>query len=344
MAQTKTNILEITFIRSDTLGGTKVITIPTIPQSINYNYAPLFSEQSVLGRLTPVYKYSGGSGASLSFMVELHEDPHVRDIDRDKTLNDLVEDIKSLSAPTIGTRGKTSNYPRVYFELGDLKAFVKVETNIEWNKPFRQGRYIMATISFTLDIVEELSRIDNSILIESVEREVRGDVVYGEQGTVYTEDQLSYNTGRGDIGKRYGVYLNNLIITPTRLLDGNTTGRKMWDDTMERLDNLFGVYGTQMNTYGGDPKKSSYTNLLNQFNTLKSTLGDLDSVSVSYETIQELIGSLIDNHDKFMDYYYESINKEMTRPEREQIKSTFVALLRTLETAAGGVMGYGSTN
>ena len=134
----------------------KEIIIPDfiIPDSISHEYSPNFSSNSVLGRLSPVLLYSGGSARTLSFSIRLNDD-----IARQggyESLVELVDDIKSLSYPV---RERSSNrLPQVYFQLGELVGVGIVQTSISWSKPFdnTRGIYKLVEVAFTITLEREL--------------------------------------------------------------------------------------------------------------------------------------------------------------------------------------------
>ena len=118
--------IQITFIKkaSSSINEDKPLVIKTIPPSLAYSYSPKFVSQNLLGRVVPVYQYAGGSGKSISFSLDLHEDIHPKP---GETLDSLVQKIRSLAAPVVDTSGYTKEYPKVLFMLGEIEAFVKVE-------------------------------------------------------------------------------------------------------------------------------------------------------------------------------------------------------------------------
>lgn len=138
-------------------GNTKAleIAIPIVPESFNLQYSPNYASSNILGRMTPIYQYTGASGVSYSFSIKLHEDIHTKG----QSLQELVDDIRSLSYPHISKGEEIDHFPSVLFFLGDIDDKVIVETDINWELPFRDGRYIVATINFNLKRVEKLDEV-----------------------------------------------------------------------------------------------------------------------------------------------------------------------------------------
>lgn len=330
----KTEWIEMTFTRtSENSGDVNTIVIPTIPQSISYTYSPKFASQQLLGRLTPIYQYMGAGGKHYSFSLELHEDVHTTQWD---SLEDLVNDIKSLSTPRLDSKGVSDPYPRVLFQLGRLSAFVKVETNIEWKKPMRNGKYIMATVQFQLDVLEELEPIMITGFDEVVGKEVKGDYAWWYDGTinyVYTSKQ---SRAVLNIKDRYGVDLGNIITNKSSIIN-QATPTENWDIERERLNRLFGVYDSQT-------KSDKDKDALNKINKLWKELNvGGANIGMNYTQLEKKITELKTAHRTFMNYYYDNINLDMTRAEKEAIIQRFDAMLDSMLVTGGGILGYGAT-
>lgn len=325
-----TNI-QMSFTRTSDIKPNEVITLKTIPQSISYSYSPKFISQNVLGRATPIYQYSGAGGQSMSFSIDLHEDVHTEE---GETLDDVIKKIKRLSTPEVDAGGfLIEEYPRVLFELGELYYFVKVETVVEWKKPMRNGKYILATVSFTLDVLEELKEIIHRDYLEKVGERIDGDYYYGDtMGYVLTQKQLD-SEAHTVVKSLYNVNLDNLLIDSYNLI-GNKTQIAAWDAEVQRLINLFGVYQrTDSSTF--DSKRQG------KIKGIAEDTYELPTTRDDYKELEKRLNRIKADHNKIVEDYYQKNIDNMLTSERDAVKKYIEGIIDTLLDIANGVVGYG---
>lgn len=320
--------LKIVFTRT-TINDVEEIEIKTIPQNVDYTYRPNFTSQSVLGRATPMYQYTGATGKSLSFSIELHEDIHV---EAGESLDTLVQRIKTLSSPVVDRGGYAEEYPRVYFSLGELEAFVKVETDVTWKKPIRDGKYIMAEIGFKIDILEELREVEYRQFQEVVVDDVDGEVYYGDAlRYAYSQEQDKRYKA---IKEKYGIEVDNILIDSANLTGGKTY-ITTWDASVERIKNLYGAY---QEIYGDELVIGKTTIDLKDKHENYSI--KLPEVRDDYDRVKEDLEALRKQQHLMLEEYYKK--GTITTAEREQIRKHIDNTINTLIAVASGVVGYGA--
>ena len=139
------------------------VSIPVIPDSLSASYSANFQSVTTHGLIRPVRYYTGGSEKSVSFTIKVHEDLQYEysNTKSDEYANTksnlyaLVDVIKRLSEPNTDHDSQVLLPPKVYFQLGNQFAGTgHIDTSISFSVPFRNGRYIMADISFTFTFHE----------------------------------------------------------------------------------------------------------------------------------------------------------------------------------------------
>jgi hypothetical protein len=152
------------------------ISIPVIPDSLSASYSANFQSVTTHGLIRPVRYYTGGSEKSVSFTIKVHE--HLQ-YEYSNTKSDeyantksnlyaLVDVIKRLSEPNTDHDSQVLLPPKVYFQLGNQFAGTgHIDTSVSFSVPFRNGRYIMADISFTFVFHEIFSL--NELTVEITE-------------------------------------------------------------------------------------------------------------------------------------------------------------------------------
>lgn len=138
------------------------IELKAIPQNVTYKYTSNFAAQAALSRTSPLFIYENGSDKVYSFTLTLHEDTQ-NIISTYGSLNNLIELIKSLSYPD-------EQFNDTYFQLGEITGTGIVNTSIVWKKPFRDGRYIMADVTFNIILTKEFKPLTYSYIEVEVER------------------------------------------------------------------------------------------------------------------------------------------------------------------------------
>ena len=139
------------------------VIIPVIPDSLSASYSANFQSVTTHGLIRPVRYYTGGSEKSVSFTIKVHEDLQYEysNTKSDEYANTksnlyaLIDVIKRLSEPNTDHVNQVLLPPKVYFQLGNQFAGTgHVDTSVSFSVPFRNGRYIMADISFTFTFHE----------------------------------------------------------------------------------------------------------------------------------------------------------------------------------------------
>ena len=210
----------------------KEIVIPDfiIPESVSHEYSPNFSSNSILGRLSPVLLYSGGSARTLSFSIRLNDD--IARQSGYESLVELVDDIKSLSYPT---RERSSNrLPQVYFQLGELVGVGIVQTSISWSKPFdnTRGIYKLVEVAFTITLERELPLPEYLEVTEVIDRFGLDEVEFEDRlvSTVTEERRAQAQESLSFLGFT-DVVVSNFINT----VDGGLIGREL----LQRAEETF---------------------------------------------------------------------------------------------------------
>jgi len=139
------------------------VIIPVIPDSLSASYSANFQSVTTHGLIRPVRYYTGGSEKSVSFTIKVHEDLQYEysNTKSDEYANTksnlyaLIDVIKRLSEPNTDHVNQVLLPPKVYFQLGNQFAGTgHIDTSVSFSVPFRNGRYIMADISFTFTFHE----------------------------------------------------------------------------------------------------------------------------------------------------------------------------------------------
>lgn len=159
-----------------------------IPETVSYSYSANFQNNSVLGRFSPIYVYTSGSDETFSFAITIHED--MIDSKKYPTIIDFVDTIKSLSYPRYNKKNLLV-FPRIYFQLGKFAGFGIVDTDITWQKPIRNGRYIVAKITFTIRLEEKVKVPSSTNMITTIKGlEDDYDLIYSDK--VVLENYAKY--------------------------------------------------------------------------------------------------------------------------------------------------------
>lgn len=320
------------------------IEINTIPQSVAYDYSPNFSEFDMLGRLSPVYLYTGGSDKTYSFSITIHED--MEEVSRHGTIIDFVDKLKSLSYPTKNTKG-LPYLKDVYFQVGNITGVGIVNTSVSWKKPFRNGRYVMADISFTITAIDTIPEVKKHMITQTrdeIEGEYEGVIYSGVTTNQYKliDNYLAeagYNTNIPDfisIGE-----------TDTYRATQVSDARNTYEYNLQRLDYIYDAFATIDDT-------DTLTNLIRPVVEFYSSDGlslmynnkiTLDSKVVK-DTVTKMItlGNIEKNIEKYLDHYYKNVNKDLTPEQRVKIEEQLLQTIIQLEESLARVIKYGASN
>lgn len=207
------------------------IDIPIIPNNVTYDYTPNFSTQNVLGRVTPIYSYLYGSDETYSFTLTLHADMFREE------LIEVVDKIKMLSYP-INQNGIT-NYPEIYFQLGELAGIVIVDTSIDWKKPIISKHYALVDIGFSLRLTRKFEKLESIIIERDTDT---GNIKAGSRvyiGGASRERIEEHLTGRG-----YDLSITDFVgsyndIEMRQALQAEA--ERVYDREIQRLVDIYGM-------------------------------------------------------------------------------------------------------
>jgi hypothetical protein len=317
------------------------IIIDIIPQEVTYTYTPNFQEQSTLGRLSPLYSYINGSDKKIAFSVKLHEDlGSIRE--SYETLDGLVSKLKSLSYPST-TGGALED---VSFHLGEITGKGIVNTSVSWEKPFRDGRYLVANISFDITVTKEYTPVSSTEITERVEL---------PNGVYQEVPKLLYTTDMRDslkhfimdsTGSKYNTAYNHLLdSTDSKEVREYylAQAKKSFDYNATILTNLYDMIALR-----GDEKKiNSYINshltigeYLYEYSYL---VNNMYIKKTNESSAKKDLNSLRSAFKKYIEDEYKN-NKDITLEEKDSmitdIDQFFDSLIKSLE----GVIKYGANS
>lgn len=125
---------------------TKIYLPKIMPLTLEDTYEASFTEQSIIGRSTPLLVYTGGSSKKLTFSLDIHED-----MLPDGDLPAFVDKVRALSYPVYDGGIKP---PRVYCKIANQYSFWGTcNVSVTYKVPVRRGHFIMAALSFTFFMV-----------------------------------------------------------------------------------------------------------------------------------------------------------------------------------------------
>lgn len=126
-----------------------------VPQSVSTSYGPRYVKQQPFASLRPLNFYVGGTGRTLEFTIELHEQDQAT-VKAGQSIYDVISTLKKFSEATTGNI-KVED-PVVYLQLGSHFAGKgHLNTSVEYRLPIREGRYQHAIVGFSFTYHEEFS-------------------------------------------------------------------------------------------------------------------------------------------------------------------------------------------
>lgn len=321
MAETINETIKLYFYRLDSNKAIE-INLDIIPQNIKYSYSSSFASQA-LGKPSPAFLYTGGSDATYSFSIDIHEDMLPSEYNN---IVEFVDKIKQLSYPA-EREAKSQTYEEslrtVYFQIGSIAGKGSVDTSVTWQKPFRNGSYVMATIGFTIVLEHRFEVVRD----QTRERLVAGTEVYQDVLSVEYLNQLALQT----LGEEY-FFGYNMDAVRSEIYEGLV---KTYNYNLEKLINLkkafkivdpSGLIVDALSVIPEDPSKRQVTN---------------SSVATYSEAFKKLTR---DKVEEYMENYYKNINKDMLPKEKELIIETIMTLVNNLNEAAEAMYKYGSSS
>lgn len=318
--------IKLYFYRLGSKGNKAIeINLDIIPQNIKYSYSSSFPSQA-LGKPSPTFLYTGGSDATYSFSIDIHEDMLPSGYNN---IVEFVDKIKQLSYPAVKSQTAEGKYlleeslRTVYFQIGSIAGKGSVNTSVTWQKPFRKGNYVMATIGFTIVVEHRFQKVEQKFR----ERLVAGTEVYQDVLSVEYLNQLALQT----LGEEY-FFDYNMDAVRSEIYEGLV---KTYNYNLEKLINLkkafeifdeSGLIVDALSVIPEDPSKRQVTN---------------STVATYSEAFKKLTR---DKVEKYMENYYKNINKDMLPEERDLIVKTIMTLVNNLNEAAEAMYKYGSSS
>lgn len=223
------------------------IEIPVIPDTMGFSYGANFTQQNVLGRVSPIYSYAYGSSEILSFSIKINEDivnQGYQEGDVWVDLDTFVNSLKRLEYPILKPNG-VSIFPTVYFQIGSyFSGECLVKTVVRWEKPIRDGKYTVVNLDFTLTIEKGNEELLSKSEIYTDAREiVQGlsanykNIIYADKviSERYDIEELSINNPNFFVSLRDGRFI----------LERQKADHRFLDRTEEKLNNIFKAFQTK---------------------------------------------------------------------------------------------------
>jgi hypothetical protein len=323
MAETTNETVKLYFYRLGSKGNKAIeINLDIIPQNIKYSYSSSFASQA-LGKPSPAFLYTGGSDATYSFSIDIHEDMLPSGYNN---IVEFVDKIKQLSYPA-EREAKSQTYEEslrtVYFQIGSIAGKGSVNTSVTWQKPFRKGNYVMATIGFTIVVEHRFQKVEQKFR----ERLVAGTEVYQDVLSVEYFNQLALQT----LGEEY-FFDYNMDAVRSEIYEGLV---KTYNYNLEKLINLkkafeitdkSGLIVDALSVIPEDPSQRQVTT---------------STVATYSKAFKKLTR---DKVEEYMNHYYKNINKDMLPEERDLIVETIMTLVNNLNEAAEAMYKYGASS
>jgi hypothetical protein len=223
---------------------------------------------------------------------------------------------------------------KVYFQLGEISGYGIVNTSTKWNKPFRNGRYVMATISFDITIEEKVEQVE----VKTIPTKVNDVELIYEYKIASGFTQEEFNDVRALLASGgYSTEISDFTtVGPSDALvkRNEEYARQEFDYQRQRLANIYGIFAT-----------ADGTQKVKDIAIFKSR--DLRNVYKLYtedNSEAESIKEAKENFLKYMEYYYENVDRTMTPEEREFIENEVISILDSLQVLAEEIVGYGASN
>lgn len=312
-------------------GLQQVITLDTIPQSVSRSKSANWASQSMLGRLSPAYVYTGNTAEVYTFTVDVHEDmiTHTH-----KDLPAFVEDIKKLSYGIRKPNGLLV-YPKIYFQLGEISGIAVVDTTLQWNKPITNGHYVLININFTITIVEPYIKPVYTE-IETVQDERTGeigDIIYSGLADEEYRQRIKDLKDKGYLDNTYSDFIKGGQDKQSRDYLRDQAIKKL-DYATERLTYLYGVFVTS---------NSGKMDSLNKWTTKPEVRTYKGKVQIkiqgkyfSIETTKIAVSAYLDN-------YWKTNTNNVTLEEIDKMKRELFSIIDSIEQAQGEVIKYAAS-
>lgn len=322
------------YLSRDTKNAVEEIIIDLIPQVLSYSYTPNFTAQSTLGRLSPIYLYSGGSEETYSFSLTLHEDEVIKyQKGKYKSLEEFVDKLKSLSYPYTDNEG-FQVYNKVTLILGEISGKGILNTEVAWKKPLRNGKYILAEVTFTFTLESKFSpaiTTTKKVLYEGGEYTILSSMA------ISYRDSDSYHERFDDIINTYGITTPNLLdISDKEYQDVIVSAStKAFNRAQEQLKDIRDSFIVLDSTKQINDELAFLVSFIDK-DISKITKKDLELLK--NKNAKEKIRKYVE------DYYAKKLNTELVAGEIQLIIDSLENILDVLRTASQGVLEFGSNS
>lgn len=221
-----------------------------IPNSLSTTYTSKIVKATPIAVLHPINFYVGGSAKSLSFSFDIHEDINgIPASNGESSIYETLKVINRMSEP-IDESGRNVIGPSIYLQLGNQfagKGHMTVSMSVK--TPYRNGRYLLASISVNFTFHEEFEQSQQKLLkdkfnVASLDIGYDPEDLFGDFYTDWIEDSqwdYDYNlknsfgdrklmellkTHGSDLLKAYG----NTIFTDPTSADMEAYGKAITPD------------------------------------------------------------------------------------------------------------------
>lgn len=305
-----------------------------IPDSVAHQYLPNFQANSILGRLSPIFLYTGGSPRTISFTIILNDD--IAKLGGYNSIVDLVEAIKSLSYPK--ERNKIKDLPPVYFQLGELSGNGIIETSIAWKKPYEvtTGYYKLAEVSFNITIEQGMTLPRYRGVQEVVSQQDR-DIEFEETLELsISEEEKARIISSMELHSYADVQVSNLVLPydadSIRTEAIRSEAEENFDFQAKRLSLIYGDFATS----------STYLQFTGSIEILKK-FKDYNLETISSSLMQKLKGDIAKAKADFRRYLQEYKQQtDLTERAYFLILDQVFTMLEKLEEFAEVVYKYGA--
>lgn len=158
-----------------------------VPEELSEDLSASYDQQTILGRAGSIKGYNNTSDITLSFTLKLHDDYCKWGIVR------TVNFIKSQLYPEYDAEIVA---PKTMFRCGSVFSALCVLTSVSvtWKKPYRDGHYISADVSITIETINNVPPSASEIL--------SSEIIPENTSSYYIERSTQ---GEAKVSKRFGV-------------------------------------------------------------------------------------------------------------------------------------------
>ena len=232
----------------------------------------------------------------------------------------------------------TTFFPQVYFELGELAGYGIVNVSVNWQKPFRDMRYVNASLSFEITIESDAELPTEPERPTSRRQEVSFEsLVYEYKVNLGLTDEQAKRLVN-DLGAANTLSVEDFIAQNDISDNAKNIKRGLAESnfnyTVQRVENVFETFRTATG-------REVITDL-EIFNTIKDFT--YEQLITPDKRGKNKIKEAKDAFKKYLDYYYNNENTSMTRDEYNQVLDSVFLMLEKLEELAEEIVGYGASS